>query len=198
MKIQTPDWTHELKLRGWSQGMKKTLIRILAPKKDEGVSTLRIDKEMWNYFPKINQVVKVPPSMMMGSWMGSDFTNDDLVRETSLVEDYEATLKTEDKDHVLTLIPKKDTPSVWGRIEVTLDKDTELPRRQTYYDERGRRVRVMELREVKDMDGRKIPTVMELTPLNKTGHSTTVTYNRAKYNQKIDPSVFTLRHLQRR
>ncbi len=198
MQIQTAEWTRQLKLRGWSWGMDKTLIRILAPKKDEGVSTLRIDREMWNYFPKINQVVKVPPSMMMGSWMGSDFTNDDLVRESSLVDDYDVTMKSQDETHLLTLTPKRETPSVWGRIEIKVEKNTKIPQQQIYYDERGRKIRIMELRDVKEMGGRRIPTVIELRPLNKPGQSTTVTYESAKFNHKIDESVFTLRNLQRR
>ena len=81
MTIVTPNWERTLKLEAWSEGMDKTFITILEPKKDKGITTLRVDNEMWNFFPKINKVMKVPPSMMMGSWMGSDFTNDDLVKD---------------------------------------------------------------------------------------------------------------------
>jgi outer membrane lipoprotein-sorting protein len=198
MKITTPDWSRELKLRTWSKGMKKTFIRILAPKKDEGVATLRVGHEMWNYLPKINKVVKVPPSMMMGSWMGSDFTNDDLVRETSLVEEYDVTMKTGASSFLLTLVPKAATPTVWGKIEVTVDKKTALPVEQAYYDEKGNKVRIMRLKELRDFGGRRIPSVMELVSLSKPGHSTVVIYNSATFDKAIDDGVFSLRNLQKK
>ena len=88
MHIVTPHWERTLAMTIWTQGMSKTFIRITAPKKEQGVATLRIGNEMWNYLPKTNKVMKIPPSMMMGSWMGSDFTNDDLVRESSMLNDY--------------------------------------------------------------------------------------------------------------
>lgn len=198
MTITTPDWKRELKIRSWSRGMKKTLIRILAPKKDEGVATLRIEREMWNYFPKINKVVKVPPSMMMGSWMGSDFTNDDLVRETSLEDEYEVALKSTESDYLLTLTPKASTPTVWGKIEVRMDRKSLLPMEQIYYDEKGVKVRVMRLKDIRDFGGRKLPAVMELIPLNKEGNSTVVTYDSAVFNAPIDESVFSLRNLKKK
>lgn len=198
MKVVTPDWTREMRLKAWSQGMKKTFIRILEPKKDEGITTLRLDKEMWNYFPKINKVVKVPPSMMMGSWMGSDFTNDDLVRETSLVEEYDVTMETDAKKHVLTVVPRANTATVWGKIAITVDKATKLPVEQLYFDEKGKQVRVMRFKDIRDFGGRKLPAVMELVPTNKTGHSTTVTYVQAVFNKPVDSSIFSLRNLQKR
>lgn len=198
MKVVTPDWSREIRLRAWSQGMKKTFIRILEPKKDEGIATLRLDREMWNYFPKINKVVKVPPSMMMGSWMGSDFTNDDLVHETSLVEEYDVTMVSEAKTHVLTVIPKANTATVWGKILITIDRASGLPVEQLYFDEKGKQVRVMHFKDVREFGGRKLPAVMELVPLGKEGHRTTVTYVRAAFNKPVDSAVFSLRNLQKR
>jgi len=198
MKIDTPDWSREMRIQSWSKGMKKTLIRVLAPKKDRGVATLRVDREMWNFFPKINQVIKVPPSMMMGSWMGSDFTNDDLVRETSLVEEYNVTMKTQGDQHLLTLIPKATTATVWGKIEVTVDKKSMLPEEQTFYDEKGKKVRLMRFKDVKDFGGRKLPAVMELIPLTKEGHKTTMTYEKLKFDTSISDGFFSLRSLQER
>ena len=96
MEIVTPNWQRTLEMQSWTVGMEDTFIRILSPRKDRGVATLKKGNEMWNYFPKINKVIKVPPSMMMGSWMGSDFTNDDLVKEASLVDDYH--VEKTDKD----------------------------------------------------------------------------------------------------
>ncbi|MDD5168091.1 MAG: outer membrane lipoprotein-sorting protein [Syntrophales bacterium] len=197
MRITTPDWSRDLKIRSWSKGMKKTFIRILAPKKDEGVATLRVGHEMWNYFPKINKVIKIPPSMMMGSWMGSDFTNDDLVRESSLVEDYDVTMKVTETSYLLTLVPKASTPTVWGRIEAEVEKRTMLPVEQVYYDEKGVKIRRMRLSNIRDFGGRKIPSVMELVPLDKPGHSTRVSYERATFNKTVDDGVFTLRNLQK-
>ncbi len=198
MQIITPNWQRTLEMQSWTRGMDDTFIRVLSPKKDRGVATLKIDKEMWNYFPKINKTIKVPPSMMMGSWMGSDFTNDDLVREVSLVEEYQVEKQEEGKNYRLTLIPKKNTVTVWGRIEIVVEQTSLLPIEQAYFNEKGDKVRSMTFTEVRDFSGKKMPAVMTMTPLNKTGHKTVVEYIDAKFDLPINNKVFTLRNLQTR
>lgn len=202
MKIETPNWKRTLSMRMWSRGMNRTFIHILSPKKDAGISTLRIQTEMWNYFPKINKVMKVPPSMMMSSWMGSDFTNDDLVKESSFLDDYKASFYKESNPSpqlfYLQLTPKKDTATVWGKIVITLRKEDWIPVKQVYYDEKGNMLRVMELKEIRNFGNRKIPAVMEMTPLNKKGNKTTVRYLNATFDHGIPNKIFTLRNLQKR
>lgn len=153
---------------------------------------------MWNYFPKIRKVIKVPPSMMMGSWMGSDFTNDDLVREVSLAKEYNVSLSSSQAVHTLTLIPKQNTVTVWGKIIATVDSKTLLPIKQTYFDEDGQAMREMVFSENKNFDGKLLPSVMVLTPLNKTKQYTKMTYDSLSFNTDIKADVFTLRNLKRR
>ena len=125
MQITTPHWERTLAMTVWTMGMDKTFIRITEPKKEQGVATLRIGNEMWNYLPKTNKVMKIPPSMMMGSWMGSDFTNDDLVKESSMLNDYTYQLikpANAVPDYVyIQLTPKEDSPIVWGRLLLRCD-----------------------------------------------------------------------------
>lgn len=206
MEIVTPNWQRTMTMQAWSRGMDDTFIRVLAPKKDRGVATLKIDREMWNYFPKINKVIKVPPSMMMGSWMGSDFTNDDLVREVSLVEEYDVTLDegpNEGQDagrdlHVLTLIPKQQTVTVWAKIVIRVTKDKILPLDETYFNEKGEAVRVLSFSDNKTFSGREMPSVMTMTPLNKSGHKTVVRYEQLQLDIPLQEDLFTLRNLQKR
>ncbi len=202
MQIETPDWKRAMRLKAWTEGMKKTFITILEPKKDQGTGTLRMDKEMWNFFPKINKVMKVPPSMMMGSWMGSDFTNDDLVKESTLMDDYSAKLVTpqgsdQAKFYYIELIPKEKTATVWGRILITANKSDLLPVSQEYYDEKGVKVRVMQFTDIKTLGGKTLPTVMELNSLSKPGNRTRIIYKDLQFNGKLDPETFTLRNLQK-
>jgi outer membrane lipoprotein-sorting protein len=198
MQIVTPNWQRTLEMQSWTLGMDNTFIRVLSPHKDRGVATLKIDKEMWNYFPKINKVIKVPPSMMMGSWMGSDFTNDDLVREVSLVKEYKVSKQVEGDNFRLTLIPKKDTVTVWGKIEFIVNKQSLLPLQQNYYNEKGVQVRTMIFSDIRYFSGKKMPAVMTMIPLNKTGHKTIIKYVEAEFNSDISNNVFTLRNLQKR
>lgn len=198
MTIVTPNWQRTLKMKSWTIGMDDTFIRVLAPKKDRGVATLKKESEMWNYFPKINKTIKVPPSMMMGSWMGSDFTNDDLVREVSLFEEYNVEKIDESQQWRLVLIPKPDTVTVWGRMEFTIEKVSLLPLEQIYFNEKGEKVRLMTFSDVRNFSGRKIPAIMTMTPLNKEGHKTVIEYVDAKFDTVIDNKVFTLRNLQTR
>lgn len=198
MEIVTPNWARTMAMQAWTVGMDDTFIRVLAPKKDRGVATLKKDREMWNYFPKINKVIKVPPSMMMGSWMGSDFTNDDLVREVSLVEEYDVTLDKSGEHYQLTLIPKLQTVTVWAKIVIHISKDKTLPIDQTYFNEKGEAVRVLSFSKLKVFSGREMPSVMTMTPLNKSGHKTVVRYNSLQLDVAVDNDVFTLRNLQKR
>ena len=198
MEIVTPNWQRTLEMESWTVGMDDTFIRILSPRKDRGVATLKKDSEMWNFFPKINKVIKVPPSMMMGSWMGSDFTNDDLVKEVSLVEDYHVEKKEEGNEYHLTLTPKKQTVTVWGRIEITVEQSSLLPLSQAYFNEKGEKVRVMTFSDVKDFSGKVMPAKMTMTPLNKSGHKTVIEYVEAKFDVELEDGIFTLRNLQTR
>lgn len=202
MHIVTPHYQRTLKMQVWTKGMDKTFIRITAPKKEQGVATLRIKNEMWNYLPKVNKTMKISPSMMMGSWMGSDFTNDDLVRESSLIDDYTYKMITpenasEDLLYV-ELIPKEDAAIVWGKIISAVRTNDYMPMWQHFYDEKGKLMRVLNFKEVKKFSGKNIPSVMEMIPQNRDGHKTVVRWVNAKFDTKIDDKVFTRRNLQKR
>ena len=202
MEIITPHWKRTLKMDAWSLGMDQTFIRILSPKKERGIATLRIDNEMWNFLPKTNKVIKVPPSMMMGAWMGSDFTNDDLVKEFTFLDDYtfELTEVGNPQEGVVYVkcVPKAGLPIVWGHIIIAVKEKGYLPVWQKYYDEKGKLMREMFFKEVKAFGKRTIPAVMELIPIHKEGHKTIVRYLTAKFDIKIDKGIFSLRNLRAR
>ncbi len=200
MEIVTPHWQRTLSMDAWTEGMKKTFVRIKEPRKEKGVATLRVGNEMWNYLPKTNKVMKIPPSMMMGSWMGSDFTNDDIVKESSLFDDYSYELidvdSAQDKLHYINCIPREDLPVVWGNIVIAVHKSDSLPVWQKYYDEKGELMRVMTYLEITNMGGRVIPAVMELIPMNKEGHKTVIRYLKAEFDVVLDDETFSLRNLR--
>ncbi len=200
MDIITPHWERTLQMKSWTQGEEKAFIIIEAPKKDAGTATLKLDNEMWNYLPNTGKVIKIPPSMMMGSWMGSDFTNDDLVRETSYQEDYDVSLfrpeGAEDDKLYLNMIPHEDAPVVWGKVVTTIREADYIPLRMDFYDESGELMRVMIYGDIKEIGGRTIPTTMILEPKTKEGHRTTVTYLTAQFNVNVPDDIFTLRHLK--
>lgn len=198
MEIVTPHWQRTLSMDAWTEGMNKTFIRITSPKKEEGMATLRIENEMWNYLPKTNKVMKVPPSMMMSSWMGSDFTNDDLVREFSLLEDYTYE-RVEGEDEGLfyvKAIPNEDLPVVWGHIIIAVRKADFLPAWQKYYDEKGDLMRVWNFTDIRKFGNRTLPAVMEIIPQQKEGHKTVMRYLKAEFDAKFDRDIFSLRNLR--
>ena len=167
MEVETPQYQRTLKMTGQSLGKELAFFRILSPKKDRGVATLKRDEEMWNYFPKINKVIKVPPSMMMGSWMGSDFTNDDLVKETQLIDAYHLSMTEDEAMYRVTLTPKEQTVTVWGKIDYVISKDPLLPVSQAFYDEDGEKIRELTFLEPREYEGKLMPSILEMTPLNK-------------------------------
>lgn len=200
MTIENPSWKRTLRLKVWSEGMDKTFVVIRSPKKDANIATLRIHRDMWNYFPRINKTLKVPPSMMMGSWMGSDFTNDDLVKESSLLRDYEARYtegKEKGGDWTIELVPKARTPIVWGKILLTISPEHLLPVREDFFDDRGEKVRVLNFGSVRMVGTRMLPTELELIPLTKNGQKTFLRYKDFHFDEPLDPSVFKLQNLRR-
>ena len=213
MEVVTPNWTRVIGIKSWTQGMKKTFMYITAPQKDEGITTLRLGNKMWNYFPKINKVMRIPPSMMMGSWMGSDFTNDDLVKESTFIDDYTGEFFTptareqamEDKPkeaskeiYYIRLKPKKDAVSLWAKIEILIDKKNNLPLKQVYFDEKGRIARTMEFTDIKDLGGKFIPATLFMKVTSKPGRKTVVRYKKMDFDIKIPESIFSIRNLQKK
>jgi len=199
MQVQTPNYDRTMTLSGQSFGKDYGFFRILGPKKDRGIATLKRDEEMWNYFPKINKVIKVPPSMMMGSWMGSDFTNDDLVKETQLIDTYSLDLIETDDQYKVILTPKEQTVTVWDKIEYIISKDPLLPLSQAFFDEDGNKIRELTFHEPREFDGKLMPSILEMRPLNKEGHLTRIIYDDIKFNvPDITEDTFSLRHLKSR
>jgi hypothetical protein len=199
MVVETPQYKRTMQMSGQSMGKELGFFRILSPKKDRGIATLKRDVEMWNYFPKINKVIKVPPSMMMGSWMGSDFTNDDLVKETQLIDAYDITMDETDTEYQFTLTPTEQTVTVWGKIEYVVSKSPLLPVSQSFFDEDGDKIRLMSFSEPKEFGGRLMPTILEMRPLNKEGHRTLVIYESITFNPpEITEQTFSMRNLKAR
>lgn len=199
MAIKTPDWSRTIEMAIWTKGDKYTFIRIAKPRKEKGVSFLKRDKNIWNFFPKINKVIKVPPSMMMASWMGSDFTNDDLVKDSTLIDDYTVKNHRETAEQLtFALVPSRSAVSLWGKIVITIDKKSRLPTSQVFYDERGEKIRTMTFKDVGQLGKRKLPKTLELIPHTKKGYSTIIRYLDMSFDAKIDDSVFTLQNLQSR
>lgn len=189
-----------VKIESWSKGNDKSFIKILYPKKDKGITFLKIDNQMWQYIPKIERTIKIPPSMMLQSWMGSDFTNDDMVKESSLEEDYNARLLSKNGDSAtLELIPKTDAAVVWGKIIIEVDLKNAVPVKETFYDDLMQKVRIMTFSKIEQHGSHIIPMVMELKPLdaNKKKNRTKVIFEKINFDTKIDPSYFTKQALKR-
>jgi len=199
MQVQTPNYDRTMTMSGQSFGKDYGFFRILGPKKDRGIATLKRDEEMWNYLPKINKVIKVPPSMMMGSWMGSDFTNDDLVKETQLIDTYSLDLIETNDQYKVILTPKEQTVTVWDKIEYIMSKDPLLPLSQAFFDEDGEKIRELTFHEPREFDGKLMPSILEMRPLNKEGHLTRIIYDDIKFDvPDITEDTFSLRNLKSR
>lgn len=202
MKIVRPTWTREIGIKGWALGKEYSLMLITSPARDKGSATLKREKEIWNWQPSIDRVIKLPPSMMMQSWMGSDFTNDDLVRESSVVRDYTHELKGDtvllDREAwKIELIPKEDAPVVWGRIEAYIAKEDYLHLRFHYYDEDDFLVNTMQLSEIKEIGGRTIPTRMEMIPADNPDQMTVIIYENLEFDIDISPAFFSIQNMKR-
>lgn len=202
MRVVTENWERELEIKAWSEGADKSLMRILSPKKEKGTATLMVDENVWNYLPKVRRVIKVPSSMMGGAWMGSHFTNDDLVKQSRMVKDFtfERTFIGERNgisEIEVTLTPREDAAVVWGKIVVVVDEATCLPIRQVYYDEDLELARSMYFEEPKVFDGLSLPSVMRVVPADKPKELTEVRYHELEFDVKLPKDTFSHRKLKR-
>jgi outer membrane lipoprotein-sorting protein len=202
MKIIRPDWSREVTMKSWTKGTEYALILITAPDRDRGTTFLKRGNEVWQWVPSVERVIKMPPSMMMQSWMGSDFTNDDLVKESSIVKDYthkiagDSTIRGRDC-YKIELTPKPDAPVVWGRLYLWVSKKDYLQLRIEFYDEDMELKNVMILSEIKEMGGRVIPTVLEMMPADEPDHKTVITYYSIEFNKPIEESFFSEQNMKR-
>jgi outer membrane lipoprotein-sorting protein len=191
----------------WSDGPgKRSFIRIHEPAKDSGTGFLKLHPNLWMYVPRVERTIRVPPSMMLQSWMGSDFSNDDLVRESSEVDDYDHVLLGIDpgseasggrRSYVVEYLPHEDAPVVWGRIVAWVDAELWVPLRQEFYDEEGAEIRVMRFSDVRAVDGRNVPHRWTLTPLDREGHETRIEMLEIAFDPELADSIFTRRNLEK-
>ncbi len=204
MTIQTirPTWKRSMDLKAWSKGTDYSMILITSPAKDKGVSFLKRKKEVWNWYPTLERVIKLPPSMMSQSWMGTDFTNDDLVRESSVIHDYKHKLAGDTiiagrPCYKIEMIPMPDAAVVWGRLLVCIDKKDYLELHTRFYDEEGNLVNIMNAYDPKVMGGRLIPVRIEMTPMDKKGQKTVMIYRNVVFDQPIKDDFFSLSNLKK-
>jgi len=196
MTIQRPQYERELVLRTWSMGQEKAVVEILRPAKEEGVVSLRLNHNMWNYLPKTDQVVRVPASLMLQSWMGSDFTNDDLMKASSLSRDYDhkiikvETLRGE-KTLLIECLPLPQAPVVWGRILYWAREKDHLPVQQQFFDEKGKLIRTFEFMDFQTMDDRVIPTRLKITKAGTPSESTSVVYEKVLFDREVPDHLFS-------
>ena len=196
IQIKRPTWTRSMSMKGWTKGEQYSMIVVTAPAKDAGTVFLKRVKEIWNWLPNIERVVKLPPSMMAQSWMGTDFTNDDLVKASSRVDDYTHKIVGDSviegrKCWKIEMIPLPQAAVVWSKIDMWIDHKDYLELRLEFFDEDNKLVNVMQGSDVRTIGGRVMPVKLEMIPVEKKGQETIITYKSAVFNQPISVDFFT-------
>ncbi len=202
MSVVTRRWERNVTMEIWSEGTENALIKVLQPKKEAGTTTLKVGSDMWNYLPKIDRTIRVPTSMMMGSWMGSHFTNDDLVKESRLIRDYEIEIVYEgDREGVevyeFQLTPHPEAPVVWGKMLYQVRKRDLMPTWAEYYGEDGELKRTMTFSDYREMGGRLVPTKSRMVPQDKPEEYTEMIYHELHFDIPIPQGTFSLSSLRR-
>jgi len=200
MTIHRPDWERTMIMDAWTAGEKKSLVRVLEPKKDAGNGSLLIDNNMWNFSPKVNRVIKIPSSMMNQSWMGSDFSNKDVARSADIINQYiHSLVKTESSDghkvYTIQSIPKEDAPIVWGK-EVLRIRDDYVMLEHTFYDQDMKVIKRMLTSKVGMMGGRMVAIHERMAKVETPDEYTDITILNAKFDITVPDSMFTLSNLR--
>ena len=199
MTIATEHWQRTLTMEMWSWQRERFLTRIEAPAKERGVATLKIDRDVWNYLPKVDRTIKIPSSMMGGSWMGSHITNDDLVKSSQVDKEYEFSLvRADEAEIIIDCLPQPDTVTVWGKLVYTIDRPTMTPAQVDYFDEDLQLVRHLYFDRIEQIGERTIPMRMRVEPVDKPGEYTELIYEEIAFDIGLAPEYFSLRNLKKR
>ncbi|OIO54576.1 MAG: hypothetical protein COX57_12595 [Alphaproteobacteria bacterium CG_4_10_14_0_2_um_filter_63_37] len=203
MEVVRLEWRRTMRFDSWDDNVQdRFFIRVLAPAKDKDTTFLKVGTNLWTYLPKLERDIRIPPSMMLSSWMGSDFTNDDLVKASSVVLDYTHRVIERHKRGDLEILtiesrPKPDAPVVWGKLIHTVRSDG-IPMKTEYFDDGGTLVRTMLFEQVKTMDGREVPTLWTILPADKPDQKTVMTIEAITFDRPIAEDVFSRANLSRR
>jgi len=202
MTIVRPTWERTIEFKNWTSGREYALTLITSPAKDKGQSFLKRQQEMWNWNPTISRLIKLPPSMMSQGWMGSDYTNDDILKESSVVNDYDHEIVGEEEYdgrtcYKIKMVAKEEAAVIWGHQLRWIDKRDFLFLKSELYDEDGYLVRTELGSEIKTMDGRLIPTRIELIPAEEEDQMTIIEMKEMKFNEPIKESFFSQQNMKR-
>lgn len=200
MTVHRPDWERTMTIKSWTSGVSNSIFTITAPAKDKGNGTLKKGVEMWTYNPKVNRVIKIPPSMMSQAWQGSDFSNNDLAKSDTIVNDYVHTvegIETHEgkKVYVIKSIPKPDAPVVWGMLRFKVREDRILLREE-FFDEDMISVKVMTTRDIRTLGGRLFPAVWKMQKSDVKDEYTLLNYRELEFKESLPPRLFTLSALK--
>lgn len=202
IQIIRPGWSREMTMKSWSKGDDYALVLITGPAKDKGTVTLKRDKEVWTWMPNIERTIKLPPSMMMQSWMGTDFTNDDFVKQSSVVNDYTHVLSGDSTIagrpcYKITMTPKPEAAVVWGKVILFIDKKDYIEMRIEFYDEESMLVNTMNGSDIKLLGGKLLASRTEMIPAGKPDQKTVLIYNSLKFDLPMDDNFFTVQNMQK-
>lgn len=202
MVVRTEHYTRTMVMESWTKGREKSLVRIVSPLKEKGTVSLKNDDTLYTYLPKTDRVIRLTTGMMMGSWMGSHFTNDDLVKESRLADDYDPEIIFEgvrDGQEIIefVLLPKPEAPVVWGKIVTVVRTGDLLPIVSRYYDEEMTLARTLYFEDIREMGDRLLPVVLRMVPADKPGEFTEMTYQAIDFGAEIPDSLFSLMQLRR-
>ncbi|MGD9078862.1 MAG: outer membrane lipoprotein-sorting protein [Desulfobacterales bacterium] len=200
MLIHHEDWERRMTIKAWTRGQKDSLFYISAPPKDYGNGTLKRGREMWLFNPKVNRVIKVPPSMMSQSWMGSDFSNNDLAKSDSLLLDYDHSISGTEthegkKVYVIKSMPKPNAPVVWGMQRLKIRED-HIWLSEEFFDEDLQPVKIMSAMEIQMLGGKLFPKVWRMRKVDETDRYTQLTYESLEFKSSLPDRLFTLSSLK--
>ncbi len=202
MRVKTDRWERELRMESWSKGTEHSLVRILSPQKEAGTATLKVENEIWNYLPKVDRTIRVPSSMMSASWMGSHFTNDDLIADSRFDRDYlcefESLPDSPGVGHwTIDCRPHPTAPVVWGKVLIRIRAEDQIVDRITFFDERDELMRTMVYDEIREFSGRRLPSRIRMVPADKPEEFTEMAYEHLELDVELGERMFSLQSLRR-
>ena len=200
MTVHRPDWERSMSMQSWTRGDDDALVRFTAPAKDAGNATLKLADDMWIFNPRLSQILKLPASMMAQSWMGSDFSYNDLARANDVLTEYSHKLTGREQAdghvvYVIEALPKPDAATVWGK-QVMRIRDDGVLLGEDYYDQDMRLVKSMHTRTVAELGGRQYPVVMNMHKAGSGDEWTRIRAEQGRFDIPVPAALLTKSNLR--
>jgi outer membrane lipoprotein-sorting protein len=187
--------TRTIEAKSWVQGVDKSFTEYLSPAREKGTKMLKLGKMLWLYSPATDRIIQISGHMLRQSVMGSDLSYEDMMEDPKLTNNYDAKVTGSEiidgRDcWVVELTAKVQDIAYYSR-KLWVDKERLIPLKEELYAKSGKLLKKIELKDVKNIQGRWYPMRMIFKDMLKSGDGTEFIVDSIQFDQEIPEYIFS-------